>query len=728
MRTGLSSHPGSLRYVLQIEGVRVLAYLLPQQTDPVLRLLAPGCRYTVALARRHPDVVGEGGMREMDSEATSSSSGIGSDFREQGNPQPQATSQGPSEASESSQEMWLLSEYGSSREEQLNMMMEFMRVHDFHDWDQEYRPDVVEDRVLRWWRDEHRIPWQPEVEGLNHSEIASVRMMVGYLMQPRSPATRSSTLSPPVMRSYEVISCNSPGFPSIPSYLGGAIRREEGPALRMLEVIDDGQESEPERTTVSRQGADATSYHQAWEPGEMEVELSEPEVTPEAVEEVTQLHARTLASVRRLAREVEGWAMEPEMNDTLTSLLRDQASLRDSMEEWLIQVQSQEEQGRLSSLTLPAASGGHQGCSLTGEVPQDTFLHTRTVSLPEVRKELDRWYEPACEELDALFNRTKACRRTTDQQVQEWAKQGITVHVLPGKAVCARKAGVGKRRLRAVVCGNFLPRESSSEDSTYATGVEAVSVRAALAIASRRLWRPTGLDIRTAFLNAPVRVPNKTIIIVKPPRILIDLQLVTEEERWIVDRALYGLTSSPRDWSVYRDQTLQSLPIPSVLGTLRLEQCKSDGNLWKLVCPKGVIQGVVVIYVDDIMCLASVPQAQELWEAIRATWKTTDPSWASEQEPLSFCGLEIYWNPEYIWIQQTRYIADLLSRYEVSQYASSPMSTWNPPETPTEIDIPAVREAQKVTGELLWIATRSRPDLSYPVGKLAQYSTKARRR
>ena len=188
-----------------------------------------------------------------------------------------------------------------------------------------------------------------------------------------------------------------------------------------------------------------------------------------------------------------------------------------------------------------------------------------------------------------------------------------------------------KKRLRAVVCGNFLPREPSSEDSTYATGVEAVSVRAALAIASRRLWRPTALDIRTAF--APVRVPNKTTIIVKPPRILIDLQLVPEEERWIVDRALYGLTSSPRDWSVYRDQTLQSLPIPSVLGTLRLEQCKSDDNLCKLVCPKWVIQGVVVIYVDDIMCLASVPQAQELWEATRATWKTNDPSWASEQEP-----------------------------------------------------------------------------------------------
>ena len=267
VRTGLSSHPGSLRYVLQIEGVRVLAYLSPQPTDPALRLLAPGFRCTIALARRHPDVLGEGDMWEMDSDATSSSSGIGSDFREQGNPQPQATSQGPGEASESSSEMWLPSEYGSSREEQLNMMMEFMRVHDFHDWDLEYRPDVAEDRVLRWWRDEHRIPWQPEVEGLNDSEVASVHMMVGYLMQPRSPATRSSTLSLPVMRSFEVISSNIPGLPIIPSYLGGADRREEGPGLRMLEVIDDGQESEPERTTVSLPGADATSYHQAWEWG-----------------------------------------------------------------------------------------------------------------------------------------------------------------------------------------------------------------------------------------------------------------------------------------------------------------------------------------------------------------------------------------------------------------------------------------------------------------------------
>ena len=48
-----------------------------------------------------------------------------------------------------------------------------------------------------------------------------------------------------------------------------------------------------------------------------------------------------------------------------------------------------------------------------------------------------------------------------------------------------------------------------------------------------------------------------------------------------------------------------------------------------------------------------------------------------------------------------------------------------PPEVDPNPDPAMVKQAQKVTGELLWLAGRSRPDLAYCVGKLSQWSTKA---
>ena len=124
------------------------------------------------------------------------------------------------------------------------------------------------------------------------------------------------------------------------------------------------------------------------------------------------------------------------------------------------------------------------------------------------------------------------------------------MHVLPGKAVCTRKAAVGKRHFRAIVCGNHLPNDADTSGlSTFASGVEATSVRAATALASRKGWSVSGWDIRAAFLNAPARASSKMRLVVKPPRLLVDLKLIFGDEKWLVPKALYGLTTSPRDWA-----------------------------------------------------------------------------------------------------------------------------------------------------------------------------------
>ena len=78
-------------------------------------------------------------------------------------------------------------------------------------------------------------------------------------------------------------------------------------------------------------------------------------------------------------------------------------------------------------------------------------------------------------------------------------------------------------------------------------------MRTLLAHAARHHRRAYGLDVKSAFLLASI--PSNIIkrYAMRPPRLLIDLGLCTEDELWMVDKALYGFRESPKWWSVHRD-------------------------------------------------------------------------------------------------------------------------------------------------------------------------------
>ena len=142
--------------------------------------------------------------------------------------------------------------------------------------------------------------------------------------------------------------------------------------------------------------------------------------------------------------------------------------------------------------------------------------------------------------------------------------------VLPSKLVYTAKPSgeskSGKRKARLVACGSFAER---SESDLFAGGATAVAGRAAVAIAAQKAWKGQACDIRTAFLNAPMKLaaadvqegeqaplPRKAII--KPPPLLI----TKPGEHWEVLMALHGYKGSPKLWSDYRDTVLVDLKIP----------------------------------------------------------------------------------------------------------------------------------------------------------------------
>ena len=346
--------------------------------------------------------------------------------------------------------------------------------------------------------------------------------------------------------------------------------------------------------------------------------------------------------------------------------------------------------------------------------------------------ELPLWMDAAKEEVQALEQVTQAVERITTQRVDELLKEGRKVVQIPGKAVLTRKSGVGKRRFRAVCCSNHAPANefNLTRADLYAGGVDSLTVRIVLGYVSQfDSWTGCSIDIKTAFLHAPVHGGAAVddwatpLIVVKPPHLLIQMGLMQHNHRWLVRKALYGLQTSPRDWSTYRDQQLREVKVETPVKAM-LCQSISDENLWLLKGDLGVVFVLVVIYVDDMALFGERAHVEALVQEIQALWKISTPSWPDESVPMIFCGMEI-WRIHQGWkITQRRYLQELLQRFQVKGLASSPMSKWIEPE-PENAGPELIREAQAITGALLWAVTRTRPDLAFTVSKMSQYATKS---
>ena len=479
------------------------------------------------------------------------------------------------------------------------------------------------------------------------------------------------------------------------------------------EACDEGQDA------VS--GPACSEFASSWE-----VELPCEILDPGQFEQAVSLHHRYVEDCSRIAGELDR-AVEWGCGGQVSKLLR-VARLECGWFEGVLKRWGpvEEMHTSLKGLTTDIPLGEQE------LEAAEVFLQTRTVGLDEARKELEKWKGPGQDKVTALEETTGAVERVTVEQVEEWIRAGYKVMQVPGKAVLTRKAGVGRRQLRAVCCGNYLPAESLglAKSDLYAGGVEALTVRVVLVyVASRPDWCGCILDVKCAFLYAPARsiqedAEKQTIIVVRPPYLLVQLGLLGPQRRWRIIRALYGLQTSPKDWALYRDQELKGLQVSVEDEVLTLFQGISDDSLWFAKNAKGEVRALVVVYVDDVGLFGPRLVLRALVDKLREKWNTSEPVWSNDETLLNICGVELQQLKMGWRLTKRAYLQELLQRYEVESTASVPIARWDDPPD-EDCGISDVRRAQGIVGALLWAMTRSRPDLMFAISKMSQCATKA---
>ena len=137
---------------------------------------------------------------------------------------------------------------------------------------------------------------------------------------------------------------------------------------------------------------------------------------------------------------------------------------------------------------------------------------------------------------------------------------------------------------------------------------------------------------------------------------------------------------------------------------LRFAKTK-EPNLWHIVeVETGPTVGLMSIYVDDVLLAGE----DEVINSARArmdgrNWMLSPAEQATSEVPLRFCGFEIYKKDGYL-INQKAFAEDLTAKWGIKE--STATVTYKLPDEESEDGTPEVKEAQAITGALLWLAEK----------------------
>ena len=177
---------------------------------------------------------------------------------------------------------------------------------------------------------------------------------------------------------------------------------------------------------------------------------------------------------------------------------------------------------------------------------------------------------------------------------------------------------------------------------------------------------------------------------------------------------MVGSVESPGDGQP-RCFAFRSMEDPNLWATQEFTTADDGTRQW------GHVLGHMIVYVDDILMVASKEVTDSASSTIRGKWSMSAPEYATVGgQSMRFLGIEIQrLGDGSYFLHQECYAREIIDRR--AGCTSSPFIKI--PEEPQEeqaVSLPKIRQAQKITGELLWLSGKTRPDLSWAIMKMAQ--------
>lgn len=265
-------------------------------------------------------------------------------------------------------------------------------------------------------------------------------------------------------------------------------------------------------------------------------------------------------------------------------------------------------------------------------------------------------------------------------------------------SVCSYKA--------RLVAQGFSQKMGIDYDETFSPVVRFESVRTVLSLAAQHGLQVHQMDVSSAFLNGEL---TEELYLNQP-----DGFIVNGKENYVckLNKAIYGLKQAPKCWNSSLD---------SYLKLLNFRQSSSDSCIY--ICMSDGVLCIIAVYVDDlIIACKSLDYLTKIKSSLSARYKMKDLG-----ELNYFLGVHIFQDAGKIFINQSVYAQALLKKFglENSKHVSTPVEMNCVLEKALdESDLFSCETYQSAVGSLLYLSTKTRPDITFAVCNVAKYCSK----
>ncbi|KAJ9545159.1 hypothetical protein OSB04_024866 [Centaurea solstitialis] len=255
------------------------------------------------------------------------------------------------------------------------------------------------------------------------------------------------------------------------------------------------------------------------------------------------------------------------------------------------------------------------------------------------------------------------------------------------------ESGLIVRNKARLVAKGYSQQEGIDYDETFAPVARIEAIRIFLAYAAHKNIKVFQMDVKSAFLNGVLHEE----VYIEQPEGFVDPDF--PDHVCILDKALYGLKQAPRAW--YETLTNHLLSKGFKRGTI-------DTTLF--LKKEGDDLLLVQIYVDDIIFGSTNPELCTKFSKIMET----EFEMSMMGELNFFLGIQVKQNPDGIFINQSKYIKDMLKKFNMTD--CSPIKTPMPTGNLLGPDLAGKPVDQKIyrsmIGSLLYL-TATRPDIMF---------------
>ncbi|KAJ9558844.1 hypothetical protein OSB04_013458 [Centaurea solstitialis] len=260
------------------------------------------------------------------------------------------------------------------------------------------------------------------------------------------------------------------------------------------------------------------------------------------------------------------------------------------------------------------------------------------------------------------------------------------------------------RNKARLVAKGYRQQEGIDYNETFAPVARIEAIRMFLAYAAHKDFTVYQMDVKTTFLNGIL----KEEVYVSQPEGFVDQD--HPDHVYILDKALYGLKQAPRAWY----DSLSQFLVES-----GYSKGKIDNTLF--IKREGEHIMLVQIYVDDIIFGSTCPNFCDTFSKLMMT--RYEMSMTGELN--FFLGLQVKQLSAGIFINQAKYIKDILKKYnlESAKIMKTPMSPSCALDSDPDGKAVDVTTYRGMIGSLMYL-TASRPDITFSTCLCARYQSK----